>query len=122
MSGCKVSGNMDIGGIAGGSDGTVTACYAASCSVTATESYAGQIAGIVNGSINACYYDGDGNGIGNNDIGASATRVDGDITWQAAAEAMNKQLADNDYIWEVNTDEATKDDLPLVLVPNPDVQ
>ena len=48
--------------------------------------------------------------------------MDGNITWQAAAEAMNKQLADNDYIWEVNTNEETKDDLPLVLVPNPDVQ
>ena len=35
---------------------------------------------------------------------------------------MNSQLAGNDYIWEVNPDEETKDDLPLVLVPNPDVQ
>ena len=113
VSGCTVSGEVWIGGIA------------ASCSVTATfdEETSGHITGhLLRGSINACYYDGDGNGIGNNDIGASATRVDGDITWQAAAEAMNKQLAGNDYIWEVNTDKATKATLPLVLVPNPDVQ
>ena len=124
VSGCKVSGNMDIGGIAGGSDGTVTACYAASCSVTATESYAGQIAGIVNGSINACYYDGDGEGVGFSAIGASvsATRVDNANDWQAAAQDMNSQLAGNDYIWEVNPDEKARATLPLVLVPNPDVQ
>ena len=122
VSGCKVSGNMDIGGIAGGSDGTVTACYAASCSVTATESYAGHIAGIVNGSINACYYDGDGEGVGYSNTGASATRVEEANGWQAAAQDMNSQLAGNDYIWAVNPDEEARASLPLVLVPNPDVQ
>ena len=123
VSGCTVnaSGGM-AGGIAGFVDdsGSVTACYAASCSVTGASVSFGQIACIVDGSITACYYDGEGNGIGSGD--GDVTQVTGDITWQAAAEAMNKQLADNDYIWEVNTEEATKDDFPLALVPNPDVQ
>ena len=123
VSGCTFSGESQTGGIAGmvNDSGSVTACYAISCK-TGIDDY-GHIAGDVDGgNINACYYDGDGEGIGDDDTDASATRVDGDITWQAAAEAMNEQLADNDYIWEENTDEATKNDLPLVLVPNPDVQ
>ena len=119
--GCTVnaSGGM-AGGIAGQVDdsGSVTACYAASCNfIEATG--CGQIANLVEGSITACYYDGDGEGINTGD--GDATRVD-DNDWQAAAEAMNKQLTDNNYIWEVNTVEATKDDLPLVLVPNPAAQ
>ena len=121
VSGCTVSeGVGQAGGIAGFVDdsGSVTACYAASFSVTGTSGSFGQIACIVDGSVTACYYDGDGIDIGSGDV----TQVTGDITWQAAAEAMNKQLADNDYIWEVNTEEATKDDFPLALVPNPDVQ
>ena len=125
VSGCTVSGEVWIGGIAGENDDTVTACYAASCSVTATfdEETSGHITGnLLRGSINACYYDGEGNGIGIGSGSGDATQVTGDITWQAAAEAMNKQLAGNDYIWEVNTDKATKATLPLVLVPNPDVQ
>ena len=126
VSGCTFSGDYQAGGIAGmvNDSGSVTACYATSCTfeLENTMTY-GHIAGDVDGgNINACYYDGDGEGIGDDDTDASATRVDGNITWQAAAEAMNKQLADNDYIWEVNTNEETKDDLPLVLVPNPDVQ
>ena len=126
VSGCTFSGDYQAGGIAGmvNDSGSVTACYATSCTfeLENTMTY-GHIAGDVDGgNINACYYDGDGEGIGDDDTDASATRVDGNITWQAAAEAMNKQLADNDYIWEVNTNEATKATLPLVLVPNPDVQ
>lgn len=117
VSGCKVSGERGLaGGIAGEVDipSRVTACYAASCTVTG-EITAGHVAGNVQGSgVTACYYDGDGEGIGDGD----ATQVTGDITWQAAAEAMNKQLAGNDYIWAVNPDTETKDGLPLVLVPN----
>ena len=117
VSGCTVSeGVGQAGGIAGFVDdsGSVTACYAASCSVTGASGSFGQIACIVDGSVTACYYDGDGIDIGSGDV----TQVTGDITWQAAAEAMNKQLAGNDYIWAVNPDTETKDDLPLVLVPN----
>ena len=123
VSGCTVSASEGtVGGIAGEVDASsrVTACYAASCTVTGAGDY-GQIAGgVQGGSINACYYGGEGNGIGSGS--GDVTQVTGDITWQAAAEAMNKQLADNNYIWEENTDEATKASLPLVLVPNPDVQ
>ena len=121
VSGCTVSeGVGQAGGIAGFVDdsGSVTACYAASCSVTGASVSFGQIACIVDGSVTACYYDGDGEGINTGD--GDATRVD-DNDWQAAAEAMNKQLAGNDYIWAENTDKATKATLPLVLVPNPDV-
>ena len=122
VSGCTVSGNSGIGGIAGVNDKTITACYAASCSVTASYK-PGHIAGSPStGRFNACYYDGEGNGIGSGSGDGDVTQVTGDITWQAAAEAMNKQLAGNDYIWTVNTDTETKASLPLVLVPNPDVQ
>ena len=113
--GCTVNANGGMaGGIAGqvGDSGSVTACYAASCNFIEATS-CGQIACIVDGSVTACYYAGDGDGI---------YADDDDVTWQAAAEAMNEQLADNNYIWEENTDEATKASLPLVLVPNPDVQ
>ena len=123
VSGCKVSGeNGTVGGIAGNVDdsGSVTACYAASCTVEGGYSSSiGHIAGDADGSITACYYAGEGNGVGKN--GTGATRVE-DNNWQAAAQAMNEQLADNNYIWAENTNEATKDDFPLVLVPNPDVQ
>ena len=73
----------------------------------------------MDGSVTACYYDGTGVGIGTVDSSAtgSATQVT-DGNWQSAAEEMNKQLTENDYIWAVNTDEATKASLPLVLVPN----
>ena len=123
VSGCKVSGELGyIGGIAGLVDdsGSVTACYAASCKVTGTSSFGHITGNLLRGSITACYYDGDGEGIG--DGNGDVTQVTGDITWQAAAEAMNKQLAGNDYIWEVNPDEKARATLPLVLVPNPDVQ
>ena len=124
VSKCKVSGeNGTVGGIAGFVDdsGSVTACYAASCTVEGgySSTSIGHIAGNAAGSITACYYAGEGNGVGKN--GTGATRVE-DNNWQAAAEAMNKQLAGNDYIWAVNPDTETKDGLPLVLVPNPDVQ
>ena len=121
VSGCTVSGLVNVGGIAGGlmllpgNSASVTACYAASCTVTGNGS--GDIVGGVGqgGSVTACYYDGTGVGIG---IGTgSATQVT-DGNWQSAAEEMNKQLSGNDYIWAVNTDEATKASLPLVLVPN----
>lgn len=118
VSGCTVNAGRGMaGGIAGQVDdsGSVTACYAASCNFIEAIG-CGQIANLVEGSITACYYGGEGNGIGSGS--GDVTQVTGDITWQAAAEAMNKQLADNDYIWEENTDEATKASLPLVLVPN----
>ena len=125
VSGCTVKGRSLVGGIAGDTRqaSSVTACYAASCTVEGQNSF-GHIAGDVYGSINACYYDGDGEGVGFSAIGASvsATRVDNANDWQAAAQDMNSQLAGNDYIWEVNPDEKARATLPLVLVPNPDVQ
>ena len=120
VSGCTVSGLINVGGIAGlliplpGNSASVTACYAASCTVTGNNS--GDIAGnVVGGSVTACYYDGTGVGIGTGT--SSATQVT-DGNWQSAAEEMNKQLSGNDYIWAVNTDPETKEELPLVLVPN----
>ena len=124
VSGCTVSGLASVGGIAGqlipfpGNSASVTACYAASCTVTeegTSRPTPGQIAGKNFGSVTACYYDGTGEGIGSGP--GTATQVTNG-NWQSAAEEMNKQLAGNDYIWAVNTDEATKASLPLVLVPN----
>ena len=128
VSGCTVSGYINVGGIAGlisllsGNSASVTACYAASCTVTQTHTTStfGDIVGVVGiGSVTACYYDGTGSGIGTVTLEGtgSATQVT-DGNWQSAAEEMNKQLTGNDYIWAVNTDEATKASLPLVLVPN----
>ena len=126
ISGCNVVGSFNVGGIVGWvGAGSVTACYAASCT---TSSYDGNgngyiVGSVDDGNVTACYYDGEGNGMApvTYEDGAT-TAVTDDVTWQAAAEAMNKQLADNNYIWEENTNEVTKDDFPLVLVPNPDVQ
>ena len=126
VSGCTVSGTVNVGGIAGiigngTGSASVTACYAASCDVTETVVNGGDIAGNVGvgGSVTACYYDGEGSGIGNvsSEGTGSATPVT-DGNWQSAAEEMNKQLFGNDYIWAVNTDPETKASLPLVLVPN----
>ena len=124
VSGCTVSGSSHVGGIAGQVGNaagypSVTACYAASCTVTGNHS--GDIAGLVGigGSVTACYHDGTGVGIGSVGPGATGTATQvTDGNWQSAAEEMNKQLTGNDYIWAVNTDEATKASLPLVLVPN----
>ena len=118
VSGCTVSGNVNVGGIAGGlvplpgNNASVTACYAASCTVTGNNS--GHIAGTNFGSVTACYYDGTGSGIG---TGTGSATLVTDGNWQSAEE-MNKQLSGNDYIWAVNTDPETKASLPLVLVPN----
>ena len=123
VSRCTVRGkDRPIGGIAGVNDDTVTACYAASCTVEVENEgrYGGHIAGSTFGSINACYYDGDGDGIERGD--GDVTQITDDNDWQAAAQDMNSQLAGNDYIWEVNPDEEARATLPLVLVPNPDVQ
>ena len=119
VSGCTVRGTVNVGGIAGNiapeNTPSVTACYAASCTVTGNNS--GHIAGTNFGSVTACYYDREGSGSGIGTGTGSATQVT-DGNWQSAAEEMNKQLSGNDYIWAVNTDEATKASLPLVLVPN----
>ena len=71
----------------------------------------------MSGSLTACYYAGTGSGIGIAAGSGSATQVT-DGNWQSAAEEMNKQLAGNGYIWAVNTNPETKEELPLVLVPN----
>ena len=127
VSGCTVNGTSNVGGIAGlignlrQDTSPVTACYAASCTVTGTSTTTsvGHIIGVVgmSGSLTACYYAGTGSGIGIAAGSGSATQVT-DGNWQSAAEEMNKQLAGNGYIWAVNTNPETKEELPLVLVPN----
>ena len=72
------------------------------------------MAGINSGTITACYWSGENaTGIGGGNTNG-ATRVDNsNITWETAAEKMNKELTD--YQWVINTDENTKEKCPLKL-------
>ena len=127
VSGCKVSGTLNAGGIAGMTDieltCSVTACYAAFCQIQGREATSGHIAGMgVLDSFSACYYDGAGNGYAGLPSYPGAVEQLPQSGWQTAVQNMNSQLAGNDYIWAVNPDEEARATLPLVLVPNPDVQ
>lgn len=84
--------------------------------------YIGAIVGWHNndygGTITACYWSGDAEkGVGV-DLGTNnTTKVEGDVSWADAAEAMNEALktANSTYRWIENTgdDKATH---PLVIV------
>ena len=124
VSGCKVSGTLNVGGIAGmtdiGSATSVTACYATSCDIEGPENVSGHIAGRGESVFfSACYYDGAGNGYAGLPSYPGAVEQLPQSGWQTAVQNMNSQLVGNDYIWAENTDPATKDFLPLVLVRRP---
>ena len=123
---CSFTGDVTVtysrvGGVVGYSDTntSITACY--STGNVSGEFYNGGVAGANNGSITACYWSGENaNGVGGGNT-SGATKVDNsNITWQTAADEMNKALAENgysNYQWEENNG-ADKETRPLILVRN----
>ena len=73
-----VSGDRQVGGVAGYNYSTITACYA-SGDVTGTTSYVGGVAGYNYGTITACYATGSVTGSGDN-VGGVAAINSGTIT------------------------------------------
>ena len=115
----STSGHV-VGGIAGvNSGGTILASYATgSVTMLGDYDYIGAIVGYNLRTITACYWSGDAEkGVGV-DLGTNnTTKVEGDVSWADAAEAMNEALktANSTYRWIENTgdDKATH---PLVIV------
>ena len=107
------------GGIAGEvitEPNSVIACYATSCDIEGPERASGHIAGRGTPNLfSVCFYDGTGSGLQGiqDEFGAFEQVYQND--WLEAMRRMDQQLGTHDYIWEVNTDPATKDFLPLVL-------
>ncbi len=107
------------GGIVGYNNGTVIACYAIG-QVTGGQRI-GAVIGENNNTITACYWSGTSTygwynftAWNSSYTPVSANKVDDtNITWATAAEEMNKQLTD--YQWVVNTDDATKATRPLLI-------
>lgn len=93
-----VSGQGEkIGGVVGGGDGIVTACYATGNVVGGTI-----VGGIIgynqNTNVKSCYWSGNAaSGIG---LGSgSATKVEGNVTWEAATASMNSALETENSEW-----------------------
>ena len=110
-----VTSNENAGGIVGYNAGPVLACYA-----TGSVSGSGYIGAIVGendgGTITACYWSGNAaQGVGSGSADGT-TKVEGDVSWADAAEAMNEALETDGstYRWVANggTDAATH---PLVI-------
>lgn len=94
------------GGVVGvNAQGSVTACYHA----TGTVSGQGNVGGIVgmnnnSGQTTACYWSSNpANGIGKMDSGTNGTiKVDGTtVTWQNAVDAMNAALNGSEWRYEL---------------------
>ena len=120
----SVTGKDGAGGVMDQNDGIVTACY----STGALASESGLIGGVVEvyseGSISSCFWNCTGAtaGVGCDDTETlgddAAVKVDGTtVTWETAMNVMNTALGAS-FGWQyvVNTDEATKEAKPLVLV------
>ncbi len=126
---CAVTGNDDnTGGVVGRNDygGTITACYFAGA-VSSTGSYTGGVVGyntegseyITGGSVTTCYWTNSSSdtgaaeyGIGSTSSNDNATKVDDDVTWSTAKDAMNAALTGTG--WQYDGDGTS--DPPLTLV------
>ena len=109
---------VGAGGIVGYNIATILACYATG-SVTADGVQKGAIVGWndndYGGTITACYWSGDAaQGVGEGSA-EGATKVEGNVDWADAAEAMNAALDGTGYRWVANggTDAATR---PLLVI------
>ena len=112
-----IQGDGDgAGGIVGLNSSRIIACYATG-SVTGNNAYIGAIVGRLGGELTACYWSGNAaQGVGSGSADGT-TKVEGDVSWVDAAEAMNEALKTDGstYLWKTNggTDAATH---PLVIV------
>ena len=108
------------GGIVGDNAGPVLACYATG-SVNAGDGMEGAIAGEnannYGGIITACYWSGDEENSVGRGSPEGATKVEGDVSWADAAEAMNKalQTAGSTYLWTTNGGDEMEN-RPLVII------
>lgn len=110
----RIDGNHLLGGVAGSNNGTITACYATG---DVSVEYGGAVGGVAGdncGTVTACYWDNElSNGIGEDQTGTGqATKVEDDVTWTDAMEAMNEALANAGNEWRYA---AGSGDSPLVL-------
>ena len=110
----RIDGNHLLGGVAGSNNGTITACYATGDVSVEYGGAVGGVAGDNSGTVTACYWDNElSNGIGEDQTGTGqATKVEDDVTWTDAMEAMNEALANAGNEWRYA---AGSGDSPLVL-------
>lgn len=112
-----------VGGIVGYNEGSVLACYATG-SVTGIENGEYNSIGAIvgwhdndyGGTITACYWSGNAaQGVGNA-LTEGATKVEGNVTWATAMNAMNTALIDagSTYRWITNGDGETGNH-PLII-------
>lgn len=105
------------GGIVGDNSGTILACYATG-SVSAGGGMEGAIAGLnannYGGIMTACYWSGDEENSVGSGSAEGATKVEGNVDWADAAEAMNAALDGTGYRWKTNGDDETGN-RPLVI-------
>ena len=92
VSGGTINGNNRVGGIAGFyNGGNITACY--TTADVKGNSWTGAFAGFNAGDIIAGYWQTDtpNQAIGSGD-GSGVTKVEGDVTWKTATDAMNAAI------------------------------
>ena len=101
-----IQGDGDgAGGIVGINSSRIIACYATG-SVTGNNAYIGAIVGRLGGELTACYWSGnEEKGVGGGLD--TTTKVEGDVTWTTAMNAMNTALSGTGYQWELNPDDKT---------------
>lgn len=98
----------------------MVACYYAGGELTGETNVGGIMGNRAVGNISSCYWSGNaekGVGKGKTD---GTTKVEGDISWDDAMEAMNKALSDagySQYKWVKNTGDDA-DSRPLVIEMN----
>ena len=110
-----VTSNENAGGIVGYIQGPVLACYATG-SVSGSNNSGAIVGENDNGTITACYWSGNAaQGVGNAQT-EGATKVEGNVTWATAMNAMNAALIDagSTYRWTTNGDGETGN-RPLVI-------
>ena len=103
------SGTIYVGGVTGSNNlGTLTACYHAKGTVSGPDGATGGVAGRnfkglpYSGIITACYWGGNGQeqGIGEDQVGTGGTtKVEGNVIWQTAVDAMNAALQNINSEW-----------------------
>ena len=93
VSGGTITGNDRLGGIAGINYGNITACYT-TADVKGNGDWTGAFAGVNMSGITAGYWQTDtkSNAIGHDLSGSQTTKVEGDVTWKTATDAMNAAI------------------------------
>ena len=113
---------VSVGGIIGGICADMVACYYAGGQLTG-KTYVGGIMGKhdITEKISACYWSGNAEkGVGNKNSYEGVTKVEDDVSWDDAMNAMNQALSEagySQYKWVKNTGDDA-DSRPLVIEMN----